>query len=140
MSATRQPTPDTLAIDRAEAIHAKHSLQAALEMVNRNRVMLLPGPQADQLDHAARLIVTGITVLRDADRTEMSAPANRAEEARDVTCPNCDRAFSTRAKEYAACPACGKNMRLNVTRRLKKQKPAATRHPSPDTCHGGPHA
>jgi len=73
MSATRQRTGDidvaALEIPREEAIHGKHSLQCALELVNRTRAMLLPGPQADQLDHASRQICVGITVLRDADRT-----------------------------------------------------------------------
>jgi len=72
MSATRQRTGDidvaALEIPREEAIHGKHSLQCALELVNRTRATRLHGPQADQLDHAARQICVGITVLRDADR------------------------------------------------------------------------
>lgn len=69
MSKPKQPATDNLELNRQEAIHAKHSLQCALELVNRTRAMLLPGPQADQLDHASRQICVGITVLRDADRT-----------------------------------------------------------------------
>ena len=58
----------TLQINRAEAIAAKRSLQDALDLVNRVHAHLLPGQLNDDLDHAARKIVEGITAVRDADK------------------------------------------------------------------------
>lgn len=83
---TRHMPPATLPLDRAEATHAKRSLQSALELSTRSRANMLPGPQADALDHIARLICVGITALRDADsesncgmrKTERSDPSDKS--------------------------------------------------------------
>jgi hypothetical protein len=75
--------PESLLLERSEAIVAKRSLQAGLNLVNRVHAQLLPGPLSDSLDHAARMLVIGITVLRDADRTGNDGDGMRKVERDD---------------------------------------------------------
>jgi len=120
-------------INRAEAQHGKQCLQSALDLVNRARAMMLPGPQSDQLDHASRMIVVGITVLRDADRVAMEgarlhdferktpAKRDRSFENRTsvkVKCPTCERVFESRALNRTSC-GCGQ-MSINVKKHQVK--------------------
>ena len=100
MTATRQRKglascqPDSLQIPRSEAVAAKRSMQSALELVRRAGDSMLPGQQKDTLDHASRMIVVGITALRDADsdsnggmrkteRSDPSAVSNRKSSIGD---------------------------------------------------------
>ena len=99
MTATRKRKGDTdvaaLEIPREEAIAAKRSLQSALELSTRARANMLPGPQADALDHISRLICVGITVLRDADsesncgmrKTERSDPSDKSASSSRLPAP-----------------------------------------------------
>jgi hypothetical protein len=80
--------PASLILERSEAIVAKRSLQAGLELVNRVHAQLLPGPLSDSLDHAARMFVIGITVLRDADRTGNDGAGVRKDERDDPSTPS----------------------------------------------------
>jgi len=112
--------PTTLTIVAGEACAAKRALQAALERVNRTRAMLLPGPPADQLDHAARDIVVGITLLRDSDRHEQGyspLDPNRQSafitQKSEVTCPKCGYKFRTASKTDVRCTACRCHFRVN---------------------------
>lgn len=132
MTALRQRKGDmnvaALEIPLKEAAHGKRCLQSALELVKRVRAQLLPGPLAEALDQTERQIVVGITVLRDADKTERSvAFVGRAEDARELTCPNCDKPVMTRAKQYTTCPHCGKTFRVTVQQRIPRKSKAGGR-------------
>jgi hypothetical protein len=122
---------ENLQIDPAEATHGKRSLQAALELVRTTRAGMLPGRQADALDHAERLIVVGITVLRDADRTAHDSLPPRPEEKRKarssafesrptvkVKCPGCKQVFESRAVGRTSC-GCGQ-MSINIKKHQVK--------------------
>jgi len=113
-----------LEIPRDAAITAKRALQSALEHVNRVHSTLPVGGPADRmLDQAERELCVGITLLRDADRTGYDADfVARAEDSREVTCPNCGHVFRTRAKAYASCPSCRKSLRVDVQQRRVKRE------------------
>lgn len=149
MTATRHPTPDTFPLDRSEATAAKRALQSALERIEKVRVDVF-GSKANTLDHAQRDIGVAITLLRDADKIERSLDfIGRASDARELTCPGCDKPVMTRAKQYTTCPHCGKTFRVTVQQRMPRKpkredqkseirgQKSATRHSTPATRTGG---
>lgn len=120
MAKPLKPSSETfLKISCAEAIASKHSLQDALDRVNRVRANLLPGALNIDLDHAARKICIGITLLRDsnkADYGQRSEVGGQGLEIRDqkpeVTCLRCGHVFRSAAKTSVRCTSCRHHFRI----------------------------
>lgn len=143
MTAGRQRKGDmdvaAFTIERSEAIAAKRAAQSAHARIDDVRKTLF-GARSAELDHALRDLCVTITTLRDADKTERSIDfIGRAEDARELTCPGCDKPVMTRAKQYTTCPHCGKTFRVTVQQRIPRKSSSMPHAPcSPRPNHKSP--